>query len=533
MFSAKRLLILLALLWSVVAFVIFWQYDLVQRKLDADASFMLYAGQQILRGYAPYVGVGIVKLPVSPLVAAGGIGAGRLFGVDDILAGRFAFALCAATTVGAVFLLGARVTQVLTPEPPNALALLAGSFAAASLSSFQALGVQVAEGPEAKLPMICAGMVCAVLLAYRRFFWAGLAAALSFMAWQPGLIFVVAAFLCALVAQPRARSLMRALAGAAIPPVLIGVYLALNGAFASMLRQAFGANANYLGEKKVAAGILGVVAGNVTKVWDISMSCSATETPLVALGFLGMIGGGAFLLWRMWKRRDAELLLSAGPLLLSGAALFGFSLLDLQACSDVVPLLPFLALGSAFVLTPVTFFAARLIARASSPLRSGEQTTSAKRHSKVRQTIIVGVPLLVFLLAYGASDAFRAPRQNRLDQQRELAQTLEQQLGPGDRVQQFGDTVFLVMTRRENATRFVHLGEKQGLGILTAEGISIADLVQQLDQANPRLITLSRAKTKKWAAPLYHWIETEYTLQASYTALEGGTQAETDVWVRR
>ena len=38
-------------------------------------------------------------------------------------------------------------------------------------------GLQVAEGPEAKLPMICAGMVCLVLLAYRRFYNAGAAAA--------------------------------------------------------------------------------------------------------------------------------------------------------------------------------------------------------------------------------------------------------------------------------------------------------------------------------------------------------------------
>lgn len=664
MLSAKRLLILLALLWSVIAFVIFWQYDLVQRKLDADASFMLYAGQQILRGHAPYVGVGVVKLPVSPLVAAAGIGAGRLVGLDDILAGRLAFALCAAVTVGAVFVLGARVTQVVgdassdpsptlplvmgggfdpspalplvrggsfdpTPSPltqgvggassdpspalpllrggggdlssilplarggsdsPNVLALLAGSFAATVLLSFQALGVQVAEGPEAKLPMICAGVICLALLSYRRLFLAGLAGVLSFMAWQPGLIFVVAAFLCALVVPPRGRSLIRTLAGVAIPPVLIGAYLALNGAFASMLRQAFGANANYLGEKKVAVGVLGVVVGNVAKVWDISLTCSATETPFVALSFIGLFSGGAFLLWRLWKTRDGQLFTSGGPLLLSGAALFAFSLLDLQACSDVVPLLPYLALGAAFVLTVVTIFVARLIARASVPSNkfdgktmapqkniaenpngetttrqqntaenpNGETTTRQKniaenpygettqQNDKIRQQnrtgkekhgerlmLIIGCLLLALVFAYGASDAFRVPRQNRLDQQRALARSLEAQLQPGDRVQQFGDTVFLVVTRRENATRFVHLGEKQGLGILTAEGISIENLVQQLDAANPRIITLSRAKTKEWAAPLYRWIESEYTLQTSYSGGEGGTQKETDVWWRR
>lgn len=517
---AKQVFWLLAIAWSVIAFLVFWQYDPVRRKLDADASFMLYAGQQILRGHAPYVGVGIVKLPVSPLVAATGIGAGRLVGLDDILAGRIAFALCAAVSVGALFVLGARITQVVTENGSNTFALLTGSFAAATLLSYQALGVQVAEGPEAKLPMICAGMLCLALLAYRKFFAAGIAAVLSFMAWQPGLIFVAAAFLAAFVAQPRTRSLLRTLAGVVIPPILIGAYLALNGAFASMLRQAFGANANYLGEKKVAVGILSVVSGNVAKVWDMNMLCSATETPLVAFGFLGMFAGGAFLLWRLWKPRDARLFISTVPLLLSGAALFGFSLLDLQACSDVVPLLPYLALGVAFLLALVLFYGARLLTRSLS-------------QSSVRIERIVGVSLLVMLVAYGALDAFRVPRQNRLDQQRELARQLENLLQPGDRVQQFGDTVFLVMTGRENATRFVHLGEKQGLGILTSEGVSIENLVEQLDAAHPRLLTLSRAKGKEWAVPLYHWIEAEYTLQTSYTASEGGTQTGTDVWLKR
>src|SRR5438552_581083 len=103
---ARRRHLWLFILWTLFALVVLWQYDPVQRKLDADASFMVYAGQQILRGHAPYVGVGIVKLPVSPLVAALGIAMGRTFGLDDILAARLAFWLCAGLTVGAVYLVG-------------------------------------------------------------------------------------------------------------------------------------------------------------------------------------------------------------------------------------------------------------------------------------------------------------------------------------------------------------------------------------------------------------------------------------------
>src|SRR5262245_5962858 len=110
----KYFLTLAAIAWSCFACIVLWQYDVINRKLDADASFMLYAGQQILRGHAPYVGVTIVKLPVSPFVAAIGIGMGRMFGLDDILGGRLAFWLCASVSVGAVFLLAARFVENLS-----------------------------------------------------------------------------------------------------------------------------------------------------------------------------------------------------------------------------------------------------------------------------------------------------------------------------------------------------------------------------------------------------------------------------------
>jgi hypothetical protein len=332
------------------------------------------------------------------------------------------------------------------------------------------------------------------------------------------LVFIAAALVCSLVVSERRTVVLRTVAGVALPMLIIGSYLALNGAFASMLRQAFGANANYLGDKKVAAGLASVVTGNVSKVWEISVACSATDFPLVALGYIGMFGGAGWLAWQMWKTRDANLFLAAFPLLLSGAAIFGFSLLDMQACSDVVVLLPYLALGAGGVFYLVAVGGARLLSGAL----GDEKALRA-----------VGIVLVVLVMILGVADALRVPPQNGLPQQRALVNELAAQVGPQDKVQQFGDTVFLVMTGRENATRFVHLGEKQGLGILSSEGVSMDGLVQQLEAANPRLITLSRAKNKDWAEPLYHWIEANYAMGTTYAGSEGGTQKETDVWWRR
>src|SRR5581483_2844926 len=88
-----------------------------------------------------------------------------------------------------------------------------GSLAAIVLFTSQALGIQVAEGPEAKLPMICAGMFCIVFAARRQFFWAGVLGAISFMAWEPGLIFVAAALLCSLIVPERKRAFVLTLVG--------------------------------------------------------------------------------------------------------------------------------------------------------------------------------------------------------------------------------------------------------------------------------------------------------------------------------
>lgn len=508
--------------WTLLALVVLWQYDPVNYRLDDDASFMLYAGQQILRGVAPYTGVAIVKLPLSPLLAALGIGAGRLFGVDDILAGRIVFWLCAGLTVGAVYLIGAQVAQYLPfrgrSEDPKALGTweraagwLVGSFSAVVLLSWQVLGTQVARGPEAKLPMICAGMVWVVLIARRRFFWAGVAGALAFLAWQPGLVFVAAALLSGAVVSTRRRALFAALGGALVPLLLVGIYLGANGALGSMFRQAFGANANYLGDKKFAAGLGGVLLANVTKLREVSFECNLTEAPFLLLAMVGLVGGGVWLVWRLLRARDAQAFLDLFPLGLSGAALFGFSLLDLQKCSDVIPLMPYYALGAGGLLGGAFLLGVSVLARAS----------SAPRHENTRALTVLyggGALLLVILFWYGARDAFALAPQNGLAEERATAAEIEARLAPGDRVQEFGNTGFLVITRRDNATRFIHLGEKQGLGIFTAEGITLDEVVAQVRTANPRAILLSRAKNKEWAAPLYAWINENYVADAVYNA---------------
>lgn len=504
-----------------LALVIIWKYDPPQRNMDGDASFMLYAGQQILRGNAPYKTVGIVKLPFSPILAATGIAAGRAFGLADVLGGRYIFVLCAALAAGATFLVGKQLGGIEF-----------GVLSALALLGLQTFGIHAARGPEPKMALVTAGMLCVWFLAKRKWFAAGIAAACAFLTWQPGLIFVACAFLAPLLETraKRRRGLAWSSAGILLPLLLVGIYLFANEALTPMWNQTIGANANYFQERKAAAGLWNVVTSNVTRLWTVTNSCATTEPALLFLGWLGLFGSGAFVLWRAGRMilrartqslhdSQKQFLLNTLPLLITGGALFGFSLLDVQSCMDFVPLMPYFALGAGLVL----FCVVRLLA-----------ALAAQRNvfPKTRAVIFSSVVLALALLVYGTRDVWTLPRQIGLPRQIQLAQNLARPLSPDDKVQQFGDAAFFVLTGRQNATPFLHLGEKQGRGILQAEGMTIQDLNAELETLQPRLVLISRGRAKGWAKPLFNWLGEHYTLDGSYKKNQGSARTKTDVWRR-
>lgn len=213
-------------------------------------------------------------------------------------------------------------------------------------------------------------------------------------------------------------------------------------------------------------------------------------------------------------------LLKSLPVVVSGAALVGFSLIDVQACMDFVPLMPFFALGTGIT----AMFAVALIVAGLARV-----TTI----SRARATTLAGVVVGLALLGYGTADAFTQEPQNGLAKQHQLVAQLVERLDSEDRIQQFGDATLFVMTGRQNATHFMHLGEKQGLGIFEAEGVTIPELVRELEAVNPRMIILSRARTKGWADALFEWIGANYTLDSTLRKGDGGTRGRTDVWLRK
>jgi 4-amino-4-deoxy-L-arabinose transferase-like glycosyltransferase len=465
---------------------------------------MLYVGQQILRGNPPYARVTIVKTPLTGMLAAGAIGAGRAIGWNDVFAARAGFILLGGLLVVVTYLCGAALFSRRT-----------GLFAALALLGMDGVSQRVTDGPSPKVPFILFGMAAVWLTARKRWFLAGAAAALSFLTWQPGAVFVALVWFAVWfnARGERGRALLNAVAGALTPLAVVGVYLAASGALDSALKQTFLANASYFGASKVGAGILNVLRENALNVVSDTPQCFRDEPMFLVLGAFGLSGIGAYALWRARRGTHRELFLYA-PLLLSAGALGAFTLLDFQSCADVLPFFPYFAIGTAWILAMgLTLLEARVRGAWVAPAA----------------TAVV----CILLLAYGLADVSPGARATGLSQQREMAARVNERLGAGERIQQFGDAVLLVLLERENATRFIHLGDKQGAGILRAEGMEPAQLPALVEAAQPRVITLSRAKDQPWAEPLYEWIDRNYARVEGYDAQSGGTPQVTEIYLRR
>ncbi len=497
---------------TLLAFLVFMQNAPFTRALSPDLSMMMYAGQEIARGHPPYKYAMIVKTPLTPLLAAAAVLSARPFGADDVNAMRLLFIALAVAAVLLMYLFARDAFQ----------ARAVGWFSALTLLSFSFLGARAAIGPEPKLAVLVFGLATCWAIQRRAAWWAGICAALAFLAWQiAGIYLVIALALFWFGAEPKTRwrQAGRVLGGFFLTCLPFVLYLAMTGALYDAWAQTILGNFNFLRGEDAGAG--GGLAARVTlsanKFATAAWRCLENERVFLLAGGAGAANFslGALRQWRAKKARGAEW----GVLALSASALgFGlFALYDFQNCPDLLPFLPLLALGCGWLCTRALRW---LGARAASPTRAW-----------LKPTLLV---LTTFaLLLYGVTDTFLTGAMNRLRApQEKIAARVEQELRAGDTLQQFGDAVILVLTERVNATPVLHLGPKQHQGIFYMYANGLDGYLAYLDAHPPRVITLSRRKEEAWAQKLYAWIQSNYHLAASFDETEGGTVNVIDLYVR-
>lgn len=324
---------------TIFAFLVFWQYRIGRQHLTPDRSIQVYIAQEILRGHPPYVAVVFPKTPLTAIFSALTILVGNILGLSDVVSVRLLFLVIGALGVAFTFL----VAKSVAPSLPARLA------SAITLTGFGLWARSSAAGPELKILMILFGLITLWALAEKRWLLAGLAASLSFLTWQPAGIYLALALAAPLFSSngERRRGFLQALAGAFIPLLLVTAYLAAENALASAFRQTIWGQILYAtqgGEWTLSRGVRQLIRvvnrGLREESWFVIMG---------AAGWLGFTSK-TVLSWRRplaWRRSPA---INAGginpwPLLLSGYSWLLFSLRDLQGKPDLIPLLPYLALG--------------------------------------------------------------------------------------------------------------------------------------------------------------------------------------------
>ncbi len=509
-----RDVILLAAL-TFLALLTFLQNAPFTRALSPDLSMMMYAGQEIARGHPPYKYAMIVKTPLTPLLAASAVLAAQPLHADDVNAMRLLFIALAVAAVALAYLFARDAFQ----------SRAVGWFSALTLTSFAFLGTRAAIGPEPKLVVLVFGLAACWAIQKRAAGWAGVCAALAFLAWQIAgvyLLVALAAFWFGAKPDARWQTGGRVLAGFSLTLAPFIAYLFFTDALYAAWAQTVLGNFNFLRGEGAGpnGGIAARVALSSSKLVTATWRCMANERVFLLAGIAGAAGltAQAVLQTRAKKLQDAPW----GVLALSASALgLGlFALYDFQNCPDLLPFFAMLAIGGGWFIARALEFLAR---------------AAAQKFPQTRAGLDLAVYSLATLMVlwYGVSDTLLSPFAGRLRApQEKIAARVERVLQPGDTIQQFGDAVVLVLAGRANATPVLHLGPKQHQGIFFMYENGLAGYIAYLDAHKPRVITLSRRKEEAWAQPLYDWIAAHYHLTESFDETEGGTVNVIDLYVR-
>ena len=196
--------------------------------LTRDLALYSYGAQQTVEGVPPYVSVLNRAGPLAHLVPAIGVGAARVFGMDDILAMRLLMLLI---SVASVWLLYVLVRDLFSSR-------LAGVASATALLTFAGFVTYAVGGPREKTTLTLFVILVFWAVLKQRWLLAGAFVALATLTWQPSFITGLVAALVAMAGLRRSAwlpAVTRFGVGGLIPTAVITVGFALAGAMTEFL----------------------------------------------------------------------------------------------------------------------------------------------------------------------------------------------------------------------------------------------------------------------------------------------------------
>ncbi|MFP6610549.1 MAG: hypothetical protein VCB80_10285 [Deltaproteobacteria bacterium] len=469
------MLVATALFFGGLAFL--FSFAPLSRPAVLDPATWDLMSLGLLEGRIPYRDVFLHKTPGGALLGAmGATLMPRLpgLGLTAFEGAHALFIILGATGPALLFLICRRHQRLVVAMSAALLMVAFDQWPTASL-----------EGVRPKVATTVFGLAALLAAGGGRAFTAGLAAGLSAMCWQPGLCYLGGAAWELLGRGPRAgtgRPLWSLLAGAAVAPGAIAIWLWSAGAAAEFIDQAIIFNLSYIDWHARSP------AGTTTQLLRLARSWNHTELWLAPAALAGLVTGT--------RGRGP------GPLTVAGILYLAMSFVSLQAWPDTIMFAPFVAAGLALGL-------ARLITACAghlAPERLAANSTA---------TGLAALILLSALLA-ATPKAVRMRTPVSFDEQAAFISELEGGLGKDDPVLVIGFPEFSIHTGRRSLWPWPYMWF--GVDRFVAERAEggFSGMLGRLEEADPPLIIVAR----KWSGPLrrrfHDWARNRYRLEERF-----------------
>lgn len=460
-------------------------YSPFKQLEGGDPAIYDYMAQSVLRGQMPYRDVIDPKAPGSIYLSAAAMAAGQLVGIWDVYAVRLAHILFAGWLAIVTFLV--------------AEAYLRNRLAAAIACVIPLMREETAsmmlQGTQPKLSMVLFGMIALLLIARDKPFGAGVFSMLSFLCWQPGLLFAGTAFLIfsRYLTSWRDRRALKLLAGAAVPLALTILYFHLRGALGAMYEWTleFPLSVFALHRERTLAFALDHLLKVFSRVfqWD---------TALLALSLIGFVMFAAERLRARLNGRESlrseELFRDA--ILVPPVVYLAFCLVNMQGGPDLIPFFPFIGIfGGWFFVQTARFIESRRRAEAG-----------ARRPSEWIPSFALGVILILALS--------RAAMYNHdgwtVRYQEKLLKEVFADLGPNDKLYVHGPAEILLFLKRPNMNPYIAFdhGADDYIGSKRAGGFGA--VIAEMEAEAPKFVAVSRLRNLVHRDELKQWIADHY-----------------------
>jgi hypothetical protein len=323
----------------LVCAVHFASFDPRNAPLATDVRYYVYFAWRITEGDVPHVDYFDNKTQLASFAGALFHALADAAGADPLLAMRAGYLALAALGGALAFLAFRRL---------DGGSGLGGLLGALAWCAFGLTGLMSAMGPVPKLLMGVAATAACLLAHERRWFAAGLVAALAFLDWQIGALVGVAVFAAALAfGRPRARAAIAVAAGFAAGLAPFAAWLAARGALEATFEQVVVASL-FRGTQALESSTLAL---RLRMIWLSASSACGPQRWLLAAAVPGLFVVAAWL-WR-WRASDRMRLLL--PLAIYHYGLVAFSLVDFQWHGDLLILVQ----SAAFFLAALWIASAR------------------------------------------------------------------------------------------------------------------------------------------------------------------------------